>query len=107
MHGTDEKGFRIVLRSRSQHSEEALQRIRQVLEYGISSWGTAAKANLQRVSKVQNQASRIMTGVMLVEQREAIQNKVVIFSGALSVNQALPNPQNTELNVLASVVSVL
>ena len=43
----------------------------------------------------------------LVEQRETIQNKVVIFSDALSVMQALSNPQNKELNVLASAVSVL
>ena len=44
---------------------------------------------------------------MLVEQREAIQNKVVIFSDALSVMQALSNPQNKELDVLASAVYVL
>ena len=40
------------------------RRIRPVLEYGISYWGTAAKINFQRVSKVQSQASRIMTGAL-------------------------------------------
>ena len=39
-------------------------RIRPVLEYGISSWGTAAKANFDKVERVQNQASRIITGAM-------------------------------------------
>ncbi|KAI0235558.1 hypothetical protein LSAT2_013921 [Lamellibrachia satsuma] len=42
-----------------------------------------------------------------VEHREAIQNKIVIFSDALSVMQALSNPQNKELNVTVSVMSVL
>ncbi|KAI0233441.1 hypothetical protein LSAT2_016298 [Lamellibrachia satsuma] len=42
---------------------------------------------------------------ILVEQRDAIQNKVVIFSDALSVMQTLSNPQNKELNVLSSAVS--
>ena len=39
-------------------------RIRPVLEYGISAWGTAAKSNLDKASRIQNQASRIMTGAM-------------------------------------------
>ena len=39
-------------------------RIRPVLDDRISSWGTAAKTNFQRVSKVQNQPSRIMTGAL-------------------------------------------
>ena len=38
--------------------------IRPVLEYGITSWGTAAKANFAQVERVQNQASRIITGAM-------------------------------------------
>ena len=42
-----------------------------------------------------------------VEHREAIQNKIVIFYDALSVMQSLSNPQNKELTVTASAVSVL
>ena len=42
-----------------------------------------------------------------VEHREAIKSKIVIFSDALSVMQALSNPQNKELTVTASAVSVL
>ena len=39
-------------------------RVRPVLEYGISSWRTAAKTNFQRFSKDQNQASRFMIGAL-------------------------------------------
>ena len=39
-------------------------RVRPVLEYGMTAWGTAAKSNFDRVSKVQNQAARIITGAM-------------------------------------------
>ena len=39
-------------------------RVRPVLEYGVTSWGTTAKTNFDRVSKVQNQATRIITGAM-------------------------------------------
>ena len=39
-------------------------RVRPVLEYGVTAWGTAAKSNFDRVSKVQNQATRIITGAM-------------------------------------------
>ena len=39
-------------------------RIRPVLEYGVTAWGTAAKSNFDKVSKVQNQATRIITGAM-------------------------------------------
>ena len=35
-----------------------------VLEYGMSAWGTTAKSNFDRASKVQNQAAHIITGVM-------------------------------------------
>lgn len=38
--------------------------VRPVLEYGVTAWGTAAKSNFDRVSKVQNQAARIITGAM-------------------------------------------
>ena len=38
--------------------------IRPVLEYGMTSWGTAAKTNFNKTSKVQNQASRIITGAI-------------------------------------------
>ena len=38
--------------------------VRPVLEYGVTAWGTAAKSNFDRVSKVQNQATRIITGAM-------------------------------------------
>ena len=39
-------------------------RVRPVLEYGMTAWGTTAKPNFDRVSKVQNQATRIITGAM-------------------------------------------
>ena len=39
-------------------------RVRPVLEYGMTAWGTTAKSNFDRVSKVQNQATRIITWAM-------------------------------------------
>ena len=39
-------------------------RVRPVLEYGMTAWGTTAKSNFDRVSKVQNQATHIITGAM-------------------------------------------
>ncbi|PVD33867.1 hypothetical protein C0Q70_05129 [Pomacea canaliculata] len=39
-------------------------RVRPVLEYGMTAWGTAAKSNFEKVSKVQNQAARLITGAM-------------------------------------------
>ena len=39
-------------------------RVRPVLGYGMTAWGTAAKSNFDRVSYVQNQATRIITGAM-------------------------------------------
>ena len=39
-------------------------RVRPVLEYGMTAWGTTAKSNFDRVSKVQNQETRIITGAM-------------------------------------------
>ena len=39
-------------------------RVRPVLEYGMTAWGTTAKSNFDRVSTVQNQATRIITGAM-------------------------------------------
>ena len=33
-----------------------------VLEYGIATWGTAAKSHFDRVKRIQNQVSRITTG---------------------------------------------
>ena len=38
--------------------------VRPALEYGMATWGTAAKSNLDRLTKVQNQATRIMTGAI-------------------------------------------
>ena len=38
--------------------------VRSILEYGASTWATAAKTNISRLSKVQNQALRIITGAM-------------------------------------------
>ena len=35
-----------------------------VLEYRISFWGTAAKSNLEKATRVQNQASRVVTGAL-------------------------------------------
>ena len=39
-------------------------RVRPVLEYGMTAWGTTAKSNFDQVCKVQNQATRIITGAM-------------------------------------------
>ncbi|KAK7090611.1 hypothetical protein V1264_010383 [Littorina saxatilis] len=39
-------------------------RIRPVLEYGMAAWGTAAKSSFDRTNRIQNQASRIITGAM-------------------------------------------
>ena len=39
-------------------------RVRPVLEYGMTTWDTIAKSNFGRFSKVQNQATRIITGAM-------------------------------------------
>ena len=36
--------------------------VRPALEYGMAKWGTAAKSNVHRLTKVQNQATRIMAG---------------------------------------------
>ena len=38
-------------------------RVRPVLGYGMTAWGTTVKSNFDQVSKVQNQATRIITGV--------------------------------------------
>ena len=38
--------------------------VRPVLEYGMASWGTAAKTNFQKIERVQNQSLRILTGGM-------------------------------------------
>ena len=39
-------------------------RVRPVLEYGMTAWGTTAKSSFDRVSKLQYQAARIITGAM-------------------------------------------
>ena len=39
-------------------------RVRPTLEYGVTAWGSAAKFNLSKTSKVQNQAARIITGAI-------------------------------------------
>ena len=49
--------------------------VRLALEYGMATWGTAAKSNLDRLTKVQNQATRFMTGAIkstLVKDLESI-----------------------------------
>ena len=38
--------------------------VRPVIEYGMASWGTAAKTNFQKIEKVQNKSLRILTGGM-------------------------------------------
>ena len=38
--------------------------VRPALEYGMATWGTASKSNPDRLTKVQNQATRVMTGVI-------------------------------------------
>ena len=42
-------------------------RVRPVLEYGMATWGTTAKTNMDKMSKVQNQAARIITGIHEVD----------------------------------------
>jgi hypothetical protein len=39
-------------------------RVRPVLEYGMTAWGNTTKSNFDQISKVQNQATHIITGVM-------------------------------------------
>ena len=39
-------------------------RVRPVLEYGMAAWGTTDETNMDKMSKVQNQAARIITGSM-------------------------------------------
>ena len=39
-------------------------RVRPVLEYGMTAWSNTTKTNFDRISKVQNQAARIITGAM-------------------------------------------
>ncbi|XP_070184084.1 uncharacterized protein, partial [Littorina saxatilis] len=48
--------------------------VRPVLEYGVTAWGTAAKSNFDRVSKVQNQAARIITGTMRSTPIQELEN---------------------------------
>ena len=38
--------------------------VRPQLEYGATSWGTAAKTNTNKLNKVQNASLRIITGAM-------------------------------------------
>ena len=38
--------------------------VRPVIEYGMASWGTAARTNFQKIERVQNQSLRILTGGM-------------------------------------------
>jgi hypothetical protein len=40
------------------------ERVRPVLEYGISAWSTATKTNFEKVQNIQNQAARIITGAL-------------------------------------------
>lgn len=50
-------------------------RVRPVLEYGMAAWSTAAKSNLGKVNRIQNQATRIITGAMKstpIQQLETI-----------------------------------
>ena len=39
-------------------------RVRPTLEYRVTAWGSAAKSNFSKTSKVQNQAARIITGAI-------------------------------------------
>ena len=39
-------------------------RVRPVRDYGKAAWGTTGKTNMDKMSKVQNQAARIITGSM-------------------------------------------
>ena len=38
--------------------------VRPVMEYGMAAWGTTSQTNFETLNKVQNQASRIITGAM-------------------------------------------
>ena len=55
-------------------------RVRPVLEYGITAWGNASKANFNKVSKVQNQATRIITGAMRTTQIIELENATGLHS---------------------------
>ena len=58
--GTHEKIGRIKL-----NTENIISwKVRPALEYGISAWSTTAKTNFNKICRVQNQASRIITGGM-------------------------------------------
>ena len=39
-------------------------KVRPVLVYGMAAWGTTAKTNMDKMSKSQSQAARIITGSM-------------------------------------------
>uniref|UniRef100_A0A672Y7Z0 SRCR domain-containing protein n=1 Tax=Sphaeramia orbicularis TaxID=375764 RepID=A0A672Y7Z0_9TELE len=49
-------------------------RVQPILEYGITSWGTAAKSNLEKISKVRNQAAQLMTGALRSTPIQELEN---------------------------------
>ncbi|KAK7108830.1 hypothetical protein V1264_016494 [Littorina saxatilis] len=69
--------------------------VRPVLEYGVTAWGTATKSNFDRVSKVQNQAARIITGAMRSTSIQELEK-----SWALSPwkTEGTPNSSPRQLN---------
>ena len=55
-------------------------RVRPMLEYGMTAWGTTAKSNFDRVSKAQYQATRIITGAMKSKPRAKLETITVLQS---------------------------
>ena len=87
-------------------------RVRPAMEYGISTWGTTAKSHFNKISKVQNQATRIISGAMKttpIQQLETItglepieqryQTKVMVQSAKFKRLPDHPmNPRMSQLN---------
>ena len=55
-------------------------RIRPVLEYGMAASSTAAKTNMEKLSRVQNQAMRMMTGAMRTTPISAMETVIGLQS---------------------------
>ena len=54
--------------------------IRPTLEYGIQAWGNTAKTHFDRVSRVQNQAARIITGALKSTPIEKLEGSTRLHS---------------------------
>ena len=68
--------------------------VRPTLEYGIQAWGNTAKTHFDRVSRVQNQAARIITGAMKSTPIE----KLEVYTGL----QSLKDRRDTKMLMQAA-----